>query len=532
MNSARACAWVVASLVACAACSSSEPGATPPAPEPLPDAGPAPDAATVTEPVVFERCPLRVDDTGPDAECATVKTPEDAANPSGPTIDVFVKRYRPAGGKGLRAMWMLQGGPGASGYVFEGIAEQIATRFPDVDFYIPDHRGTGRSTRLGCPAQEAPSSEGGIAITDAEWPACLADVKARDGHRLAKFNTTNAANDLGVLIQRTGQEGQPVFVYGVSYGTYWAHRYLQLYPDQASGVVFDSMVPQGGSLARQDEDSNEAARDFFGVCGKDAFCSQKLGTDPWPKVQALFAKLKTGHCSEIAPPDMPNHVLFRRAFAGLLMDANLRPYIPAIAYRLDRCEPKDVAALKVLVGKLTEVQPDSEMIKQWSWVVSYNIILSELWETPRPTAAMLEAIREGAVASRDVTLGMQTTMDMWPTYPPDAYTRAWATTKTPLLFLSGGLDPATLLRKAREVREHFQAANQYWVEVPTAGHTVIASSTTSEKRSCGTRMMMAFFEKPDTPPDTSCIADVMPLDFPNARVEYNRSLFGTTDAWE
>ncbi len=210
-------------------------------------------------------------------------------------------------------------------------------------------------------------------------------------------------------------------------------------------MIFDSIVPQGGSLARQDEDANEAAKDFFGVCGKDAFCSQKLGTDPWAKVTALFAKLKTGHCSEIALPDLPNHVLFRRAFGGLLMDANLRPYIPAIAYRLDRCEAKDVPALKVLVAKLAEEQPESEMMKQWGWVLSYNIIFSELWETPSPSALDLETIRENAVASRGVTLGMQLLLGKWPTYKPDAYNTKWAETKIPLLFLQGGLDPATLL---------------------------------------------------------------------------------------
>jgi pimeloyl-ACP methyl ester carboxylesterase len=513
------------------ACSSEGSSADPPAPGPDADAGV--EASTPpAEPLAFKPCPLRVDADGPDAECATALTPLDAANPGGPTIEMFVKRYRPAGGKGLRAMWMLQGGPGASAYVFESIAQQIGTRFPDVDFYMPDHRGTGKSTRLGCPAQESPTSEAGIAITDAEWPACLADVKAREGERLAAFNTTNAANDLGVLIERTKQEGQPVFVYGVSYGTYWAHRYLQLYPSQANGVIFDSMVPQGGSLARQDEDSGEAARDLFAVCGKDAFCSQKLGTDPWPKVQALFAKLKTGHCSDIALPDFPNHILFRRAFAGLLMDVNLRPYIPAIVHRLDRCEAKDITALKVLVGKLTQEQPESPMMKQWSWVVTYNIAFSELWETPEPTAELLESLRENSVASRDVTLGMQATMGMWPRYKADPRTTSYAQTNTPLLFLNGGLDPATLLRKARPVREHFQGPNHYWVEVPTAGHTVIASSTTSEKRSCGTRMMMSFMEKPDTAPDTSCIADVLPIDFPNGRVDYNQALFGTNDAWE
>ena len=54
---------------------------------------------------------------------------------------------------------------------------------------------TGRSSRLGCP-QEDPSSPGGFSITPAEWPACLASVKAQWGPRLNGFTTTDAARDL------------------------------------------------------------------------------------------------------------------------------------------------------------------------------------------------------------------------------------------------------------------------------------------------------------------------------------------------
>jgi pimeloyl-ACP methyl ester carboxylesterase len=469
---------------------SAETGARDASPEPL-------------EPVVFAPCALYTEGGGPNAECATVKTPLDAMNPTGPKIDVFVKRFRPLGGKGLRALWLLQGGPGASGYVFERLSEQIATKFPDVDFYMPDHRGTGRSTRLGCPAQEAEASEGGIAITPEEWPTCLADVVAREGARLPYFNTTNAANDLGSMIERTKTPGQPTFVYGVSYGTYWAHRYLQLFPAQAQGVVLDSMAPPGSVLSDQDADANEAAKDFLDVCKSDAFCGQKLGADPWAKTNALFTKLKAGHCSEFALPDFPTHVLFRRTFGQLLMDSNLRPYIPAIIYRADRCAPKDVAALKVLVAKLTEEQPESYELKLWGWIVSNNILFSELWPTPAPSVDQLRAIREGAVASRDITEAFEPNFGKWPTYTPDSYVGNWATTDTPMLMLQGGLDPATLLRKAREMKPRFARPNQTWVEIPTT-----------------------------SPVDTTCVATVLPLDFRNSRTPYNMALFGTADAWE
>ncbi len=514
---------------------SSGPDASTVAPDAGIDAGV--DAGPMLPRVSWRACPLKTSGLGgPAAECAVLLTPLRASEPGGDVIEYFVKRYRPPGGRGLRAVWMLQGGPGASGLVFETLAEQMGTRFPDVDYYFPDHRGTGRSTRLGCPAQEAESSEGGIYITAAEWPACRASVQSGMGPALSAFTTTNAANDVGLAIAATRQPYQGVFVFGISYGTYLAMRYLQLFPTQADGVVLDSIAGPGSSLYRQDEDANEAARDYFAACARDSVCGAKLGVDPWAKAQSLFARLKTGHCAAIALPDAPTHVVFRRAFGSLLMDPALRGYVAPIVHRADRCSADDVAALTVLMGQLTQqpLSPPDEH-RLWGWVLSQNILHSEMGESPRPTAAQLAAIREAAVASRDVTEGFEMNLD-WPVYAADPFVGRWPDTATPVLMLQGGLDPATLLRKARAAQAHFQRSHQTWVEVPTATHTVIASSpyvnAVGERRSCGTAMLMAFVENPTATVDTSCVAAVQGIDWTLPNTNYNLALFGRRDAWE
>ncbi len=496
----------------------------------------APPDAPPRVSVTWSPCPLRSEGDGPEAECATVAVPLDRARPAGPTIDVRVKRYHPEGGRSLRALWMLQGGPGASGYVFEGLSEAMGARFPDVDYYIPDHRGTGASTRLGCAAQEADASEAGFAITEAEWPACLDALRARWGADLAHFNVTNAANDLGLLIEATRREGQRVIVLGVSYGTYLAHRYVQLFPRQADGVVFDSIAPPGSNLFEQDADAHEAARDFFRACGADRVCASKLGADPWAVATSLFERLRAGHCAGIAVAAAPTHVLLRRAFGQMLMDPSLRGYVPAIVYRANRCETRDVGALRVFMRAITTEQPPNENLRQWSFALSQHIVLSEFAPTPAPTRDALAAIREGAVASRDVTDGLSVNLGRWPVYTPDAYAAQWADSDVPMLFLQGGLDPATLLRKARAMRPHFTRAHQTWVEVPTATHTVFASSPftdeNGESRSCGTRLLMRFAEDPAAPVDTACVAQVRPINFALPNTDITRALLGGADAWE
>lgn len=533
----RLSALATAPLFALAVACSSSPAAPPAGAE---DPPPSPDAAVdaPASPLVWEPCNLRSEGGGPAAECTLAALPLRRGVDDGRTIDVHVKRYRPAGGKGLRQLWMLQGGPGGSAYVFEALVEIVGQRFPDVDFYLPDHRGTGKSSRIGC-AAEGGRTEGGFFITPEEWPSCLADAQSTMGDALAAFSTTNAANDLGLLIDRAKKPGEPAFVYGVSYGTYWANRYMQLFPEQAEGVVLDSIVAPGMSLARQDEDANLAARDLFAECKTDPTCGAKLGPDPWGKADALRIKLAAGHCPAIGVAGIGTHVLLRRAFGGMLMHPDQRRLIAPIVYRADRCEARDVAALRPFVASLAggggKVGP---FLEQWGFVLSNNVLFSELWESPSPTAADLRAIREASVASRDVTSPMDALVGKWPAYPSDPYVGKWATRQKPVLMLQGGLDPATLAAKARVAKDAFARPGQRYIEIPQSTHTVIASSSadvpvpggTTERRSCGTMIMMSFLENPSAP-DTSCLDHLVPLrlDVPASLAE---QYLGTADAWE
>jgi pimeloyl-ACP methyl ester carboxylesterase len=504
-----------------AACSSS----SDPAPSPQPT-NPDPPISTIT----WSACPLHSEGDGPAAECADVQMPLRMEDPNGETIAVHVKRFHPTGGASKHAVFMLQGGPGGSAYVYEGLVEIIAAVFPDIDWYLPDHRGTGKSTRLGCPVQESPTSAYKEFVAPNEWKNCLAAIKEQWGDKLSAFSTTNAAHDLARLIDQTRKKDQKVWVYGASYGTYWAHRYLQLEPAQADGVVLDSMAPPGMSLARQDEDANIAGKAIFAACGKDDFCKAKLGDDPWARAEALFAKLDTGHCAEAAPIMAPMRLMVRRAFGNLAMNWGGRAFIPATIYRLERCNAGDAAAVKKMLGKFFsgDIVID-EMLRQWSFALGNNISLSELWETPEPTVDQLTAIREASIVSRDVTSGFEPVLATWPRYT-EPRAKEWAKTDRPLLMFAGGLDPATLIDKQRVMRDHFHAPNQHWFEFPDATHAILGSSPTKDNHSCGIRMMVSFFDHPESP-DASCMSNLAALSFAGERAA-SQDLFGTDDAWE
>jgi pimeloyl-ACP methyl ester carboxylesterase len=462
--------------------------------------------------------------------------PIDRKAPNGKTIPFFVKRYRAAGGKGKIALWMLQGGPGGSGFVFENVAEAIATKYPDVDFYLPDHRGTGRSEKLTC-TQQGAATPGGLAIVPEEWPACLDEVKAKWGSDLAHFDTTNAANDVGVAAALFREPGQQVSLYGASYGTYWALRIMQLFPAGFDRVVLDSLAGPGMSLARQDQDADEAAHDLLRACGQDAGCAAKLGPDPAARADALVAKLRTGHCSALTVPPAAGgrslHEAFRLALGTLSMQLPYRSAIFPVVHRLDRCSEADVPALQHFLDTVYAPAPPGgpdPFFEQFGFVLSNNIVFSELYETPPPSAAALKAIRDQAVASREITTDMAQEQAIWTPYPADEFTGKWPdASQTPVLMLAGGFDPATLHRKQEEAKSHLVGPGRHFVSVPSATHAVISSSPTTANRSCGTMIMMSFLDDAMAP-DTSCLATVLPVAFaPDTNL--NKAFFGVT-TWE
>jgi hypothetical protein len=255
--------------------------------------------------------------------------------------------------------------------------------------------------------------------------------------------------------------------------------------------------------------------------------------DPALKGGGCYSLLKDGHCPGVLAPDgMTRHQALRVAFGSMMMDQRFRTLMPAVIYRFDRCNEEDAMAMNMLFAAFFSPQDlsSNEMLKGWGWVLSENIMYSEMWETPAPSAAALEAIRESAVASRDITEGRAERQAIWPLYELDAYANGWPTTSLPLLVLQGGLDPATPYEKAKAVKERYAGPHQHFVYFPEATHTTLGSTPTTAKRSCGTMTMMHFIEDPEGPLDTSCLADIVPLSF--EKNSFTAALFGTINAWE
>jgi pimeloyl-ACP methyl ester carboxylesterase len=457
------------------------------------------------------------------AECATVSLPLDDSGTVPGTIGIFVKRLlaktQPARGQ----VWFAEGGPGgAATYLLPPLMKIYAANHPDLDMYAADHRGTGGSEPLTCPDQEA----AGLATADL-IAACGQVVSQQQGNRLPFFSTTESARDLGRLIDLTRGPGQKVFVTGASYATYHILRYLQLYPEQADGIVLDGILPPGSNFVNFDVDMNQVGQQLFARCAGDAVCSSKLGSDPWATLVAVEASFDQGHC-----PDLGVTSAEVRSFLGqMLYSRPLSDYIPALTYRAQRCTADDVTAITYFNSKLQAAF--AVPAGGFSLPLQMYIAVSELWTYPTPGVPAVQAAFDQTAIAVGASLATARAADSWPRYDPAPYAGQWPQTTVPLLMMNGGLDPATPLPAALTVKDRFQGPNQTFVTFPDEGHGVEGQSPTDVlwSHDCGFQIVDQFFNDPTAQLDTSCLGSVLPLNFSGTPL-VNKSLWNTTDVWE
>jgi len=463
-------------------------------------------------------------------ECASVEMPINWLKPEGEKIPVLAARKLAKSGAGKRQLWLLQGGPGGSGNVFKGFVEAYADAMPDVDFYVLEHRGVGESTRLGCPEQESPSSAEGANIAASEWPACIEALKSTWGERLSAFTTSNDAQDLQRFIELTREADKKVFIFGASYGTTRALRFLQWFPESADGVILDSVVSPGVQfLSRFDEQYDPVGIKISEMCAEDEVCGQKLGDDPWVRVINLKAQLAAGHCAGLGLTDDVLSSLLP-AFIQLRV---LRAHLFPIVYRVERCAEEDLPVLAHYFGALNQIFAGESGPMRDSKALQTHVALSEMWEEPAPTAAELEARCDARTACPGFGPSLGPLYDIWPRYQTDLYANKWPQTNVPVLAMNGTLDPQTPIETAVATANHLTAPHQTFVTVPYSPHGVFVESPvkTPGALPCGLQMMNGFLENPEAEIDQSCLEDLVPVSFTLAEEEAD-FFFGTQDIWE
>ncbi|PSJ37650.1 alpha/beta fold hydrolase [Allosphingosinicella deserti] len=252
--------------------------------------------------------------------CTVARVPlEASAAKRAEEIDLFVRKF-PADDRRRRRgeVWLIAGGPGEPGASFYPVLATFRRTFRDYDLVIPDHRGTGYSTKL-CPREEAPDGPDGIALAGDEWGPCIAALHS-DPARTRAFTITNAAHDLSTLITTYRRPGE-VYVYGVSYGTQLILRMMQAAPPKIDGIVLDGLVPPEAD-AQWDLSHRTEIVDSVGRA--------LLTPAQTAQYRALLAHQAPRWVSTVPGGDL------RRFMAGLLTFPDLRRRIPDVIEGLSR----------------------------------------------------------------------------------------------------------------------------------------------------------------------------------------------------
>lgn len=437
--------------------------------------------------------PCRIDGLVHEVQCASVARPLDPMRPDGPRIDVhYVVVPALARRKLPDPVFLLAGGPGQSAISLAPALMPVFSRLNNRrDIVFVDQRGTGRSAPLDC-AEPREAGLGAAADTEAQLRR-LADCKERllklphvkEAADLGFFTTTLAMQDLDAVRQAIGAER--INLVGASYGTRAALEYQRQFPQALRRSVLDGVAPPDMVLPVSTAADAQAALDaLFAACAADAACARE-----WPTLRQAWDSLLASLPRRVTVDDplsgRPASFTLTR---DLLLGAVRAPlYVPALAAALPAAITAAAQgryeALSALAGALSR-----RRAPRLYTGMHFSVICAE--DVPRVAAA-------ASAPTRDFGGGLAPLYERacanWPRGAvPEAFYRIGASA-TPVLLLSGGIDPATPPRHAERMAAALGTQARH-VVVPQAGHGLLGSG-------CVPDLLFRFL---DTPEDDQALA--------------------------
>ncbi|DAZ98917.1 TPA: hypothetical protein N0F65_001356 [Lagenidium giganteum] len=508
----------------------------------------------------------------PSFECAMVTMPlcHPGVCTSNQTIEVFVKRLLPSPASTVqaaraRSMWALQGGPGVSSSNMESqLTAMWEATNGSIHAYTLDVRGAGRSTFLDCEAAQAQTaaSPASTRIAPEEFSSCFRDLLFKYDNQMVAFSTTSAALDLAFLIKElTGDTD--AYVYGASYGTYWAQRLMHVAPSNVKGYILDGVVSTKSYRFSSWNDNIVApTKRLIDACANDTFCKSKFA----PLLQATNGSLEKAFqtiltkLDSAAPGKNPCADFFRSQIgAGIKVPVstqlryvlewrargNTRVFVPAFLYRASRCNTQDLAFLKKYANYNFAPAKVIDKIKDRSELLFKLVKFSELWaipETPlsthraRDNSSILrynlteETIeyclysgRHEEPACQEATARVaQPYYNTTPrlTYDVDQYHGKTATLPNgvSVLLINGRLDMNTPAEFGEEQFATYNTTNKLLLQFKYGGHcTGMAGTTDQDHTKCTDKIMASFLlnDGQTSKVESGCMKNLPPLEFHN-----------------
>ena len=389
---------------------------------------------------------------------------------------------------------VLAGGPGQGAIA---LASQVVTLFSRLndsrDIVLVDQRGTGGSNPLDCEPDDGSSLQSVFedSLPEKMVQDCLASLDADP----RQYATTTAVADLDEVLGAMGYAR--VNFWGGSYGTRVALEFLRRHPERVRTATLDGVAPMGMKLPYSFVADGEAAFDrLVADCEADSACGKSfpaLRRD----VSGLRARLARKPARVLISDPVTGEPQSVSVTENVLLSGLFRPlYAPELASLLPlaitRAADGDFNPL--LAQNLEFTQDVSDNL---SVGMHLSVVCSE--DVPRITPADLAAASRGFFG-RALVDDFLRACKHWPRaqLPPDFYEPVRAS--TPVLILSGGIDPATPPRHGEEVAATLPNARH--VVAPQLSHGVSGHG-------CAPRLIDKFVRSADARAlDVACLGRI------------------------
>jgi pimeloyl-ACP methyl ester carboxylesterase len=405
-------------------------------------------------------------------KCGVLQRALDPARPDGTQIDLhFVLVPAIARRKLPDPVFLLAGGPGQSAVRLApglmGLLNRLANRR---DIVFVDQRGTGRSAPLDCaesgrePLAEQVDPQRQVerlARCRAELQT-LAYIKAPGDLRF--FTTPLAMQDLDAVRQRLG--AQRINLVGASYGTRAALEYQRQFPAHVRRSVIDGVAPPDMVLpASFGVDGQAAFEALLASCAADPACAADhpaLRADWSALVNSLPKPLSVAHpLTGVTESFVLTREMLLGAVRGPLYSPALAAGLPAAISAAAR---GNFAALMGMSALLAPRRGG-----QLAMGMHFSVVCAEdmpLLKRAKPAEGPGAQFGDGAAR-----MYARVCAD-WPSGEVPQAFYGVPVSASPVLLLSGGLDPATPPRHGERIAQALGALARH-VVVRNAGHGVM-----------------------------------------------------------
>jgi pimeloyl-ACP methyl ester carboxylesterase len=428
-----------------------------------------------------------------DAFCGTVQVFEDREKKTGRTIDLRVAVVKATGRKPLPdPVVLLAGGPGqAATEVYSVIAGSFGRINLLRDVVLVDQRGTGGSRPLSCPGLDvdvATDDPDEARTPRARAAACAKELDAD----LRQYTTKVAMDDLDEVREKLGYP--KVNLVGVSYGTRAALVYMKRHPERVRTAVLDGVVPTDWVLGRTaGKDAQGSLDRIFALCAEDAACAAAF-----PGLSASLAAVLGAEKQTLVIPHPvtaePKRLTVTRASVASTLRAlselsDTAKLLPLLVHTAAR--EKDLRALAA----------QSVLAERLGGTISVGMHLAVTCSEDAPFLDRADVERENGASylGSDSAAFYLEACKAWPRADVSAEDRAPLASDTPVLLLSGELDPVAPEENAESVAKTLKRSLR--ITVKGEGHGTLT-------RSCVSRIVADLIEKGDVAGlDSSCLAD-------------------------